>query len=272
MDTIIKNTQPLISVVMPSFNRAHYISQAIESVLSQTYSQWELIIIDDASTDTTALIVANFIKKDGRIRYIKNEVNSGISKSRNRGVAEARGEYIAMLDSDDVWLDAKKLEKQMDFFAHYPQHPEHTAFSPKPLGVLGTWIQKMDDLGNLAEKISFLSDDANIRKNILYKNPIAQSSAVLKTEIVKKAGGYDENIVTMDDHDLWLRMGLISDIAVLPEYTTGYRIHPGGITKKKKLKVATEELHIISKYKAQYPGFLFCTMKGLVRLALAWLH
>ncbi len=254
--------QPLVSVVMPSYNRVHYIEQAIKSVITQTYKNLELIIIDDASTDTTTSIVAEYIKKDDRIRYSKNEKNSGISKSRNNGVALAHGEYVAMLDSDDAWIDPQKLEKQMAFFAKQE-------IASKPLGILGTWIQKMDDTGTLGEKIAFLTDDTSIRKNILYKNPIAQSSVILKTDIIKKAGGYDETIVTMDDHDLWLRMAQISQIAVLPEYTTGYRIHSGGITKKKKIKVATEELRIILKYKKYYPGFIFGTIKGFARLLLA---
>jgi glycosyltransferase involved in cell wall biosynthesis len=270
MDTIlttnkIPSAQPLVSVVMPSYNRAHYIEQAIQSVLAQTYKNFELIIIDDASTDATASIVAEYAKKDARIRYSKNEVNSGISKSRNNGVTLAHGEYVAMLDSDDVWIDSQKLEKQMAFFAK-------SELFTLPLGILGTWIQKMDDTGVLGEKIAFLTDDASIRKNILYKNPIAQSSVVLRADIIKKAGGYDETIVTMDDHDLWLRMAKISSIAVLPEYTTGYRIHQSGITKKKKMKVATEELHIAWKYKGQYPGFIFGLCRGAALVLRALLN
>ena len=103
----------LVSVIMPSYNTASYISDSIKSVLAQTYSNWELIIVDDCSTDNTDAIVAEFLS-DKRIRYYKNPYNSGAAQSRNRALREAKGRYIAFLDSDDLWLP-EKLEKQIRF-------------------------------------------------------------------------------------------------------------------------------------------------------------
>ena len=102
----------LVSIVMPSFNMASYIAESIRSVLNQTYTNWELIIVDDCSTDNTAEIVSSF--NDSRIRYFKNEKNSGAAISRNLAFREARGEYVAFLDSDDLWRE-DKLEKQIHF-------------------------------------------------------------------------------------------------------------------------------------------------------------
>ena len=103
----------LVSVIMPSYNTAAYISASIKSVLAQTYSNWELIIVDDCSTDNTDEIVAEFLV-DKRIRYFKNTQNSGAALTRNRALREAKGEWIAFLDSDDIWLP-EKLEKQIEF-------------------------------------------------------------------------------------------------------------------------------------------------------------
>ncbi len=103
----------LVSVVMPSYNTAKYISQSIDSVLAQTYSEWELIIVDDCSTDNTDEIVAKYLS-DSRIKYLKNDTNSGAAVSRNRALREAKGKWIAFLDSDDLWLP-EKLEKQISF-------------------------------------------------------------------------------------------------------------------------------------------------------------
>lgn len=103
----------LVSVIMPSYNTARYISETIESVLTQTYTNWELIIVDDCSTDNTDEVVKPFLSDD-RIKYMKNETNSGAAISRNRALREAEGKWIAFLDSDDLWLP-EKLEKQIAF-------------------------------------------------------------------------------------------------------------------------------------------------------------
>lgn len=103
----------LVSVIMPSYNTAKYIAESIESVIGQTYPYWELIIVDDCSTDDTDSVVANYLT-DTRIRYLKNEKNSGAAISRNYALREAKGKWIAFLDSDDVWLP-EKLETQIAF-------------------------------------------------------------------------------------------------------------------------------------------------------------
>ena len=103
----------LVSIIMPSYNTAQYISQSIQSVLAQTYLNWELIIVDDCSTDNTENVVSVFLN-DNRIKLLKNERNSGAAVSRNRALREARGKWIAFLDSDDLW-EPEKLEKQIAF-------------------------------------------------------------------------------------------------------------------------------------------------------------
>jgi len=103
----------LVSIIMPSYNTARFIGETINSVLSQTYTNWELIIVDDCSTDNTDEVVGSFLS-DERIRYLKNEKNSGAAVSRNYALREAKGKWIAFLDSDDIWLP-EKLEKQIGF-------------------------------------------------------------------------------------------------------------------------------------------------------------
>lgn len=103
----------LVSIIMPSYNTARFIGETINSVLSQTYTNWELIIVDDCSTDNTDEVVGSFLS-DQRIRYLKNEKNSGAAVSRNYALREAKGKWIAFLDSDDIWLP-EKLEKQIGF-------------------------------------------------------------------------------------------------------------------------------------------------------------
>lgn len=104
----------LVSIVTPVYNAERFIKETIDSVISQTYSNWELILVDDCSSDSSADIISEYIKKDDRIKYIKNEVNSGAAVSRNNGIEASKGQYIAFVDSDDVW-ENEKLEKQLEF-------------------------------------------------------------------------------------------------------------------------------------------------------------
>ena len=105
--------EDLVSIIMPSYNTESFLGETIESVLAQTYSNWELIIVDDCSTDNTDAVIATYLH-DHRIRYFKNEINSGAANSRNRALREAKGRWIAFLDSDDLWT-SDKLKKQTDF-------------------------------------------------------------------------------------------------------------------------------------------------------------
>lgn len=118
--------EKLVSIIMPSYNTGRFIKDTIGSVLCQTYSNWELIIVDDCSTDDTDEIVAPYLT-DQRIRYIKNDVNSGAAVSRNRALREAKGKWIAFLDSDDLWLP-EKLEKQIRFMENGNYHFSYTRY------------------------------------------------------------------------------------------------------------------------------------------------
>lgn len=116
----------LVSIIMPSYNTANYIAASIQSVLDQTYPNWELIIVDDCSTDDTDAVVAPFLT-DARIRYLKNEQNSGAAISRNRALREAKGRWVAFLDSDDLWYPTK-LEAQLKFMQSHGYHFSYTNY------------------------------------------------------------------------------------------------------------------------------------------------
>lgn len=116
----------MVSVIMPSYNTAEYIAESIQSVLNQTYTNWELIIVDDCSTDNTDETVEPYLS-DSRIYYLKNDKNSGAAVSRNRALREAKGKWIAFLDSDDLWLP-EKLEKQIAFMENNGYHFSYTSY------------------------------------------------------------------------------------------------------------------------------------------------
>src|SRR3989344_1436560 len=148
-------TAPQISIVMPTYNRAHLVGRAIESVISQTFQDWELIVIDDASTDGTLEMLHGWRNKDPRIVVIHNAVNQypDISKTLNQGLAVARGKYIARVDDDDYWIAPEKLEKQIAFLE---THTDHV--------LVGTGVIVVDDAGNERYRYLKREDDAAIRR------------------------------------------------------------------------------------------------------------
>jgi glycosyltransferase involved in cell wall biosynthesis len=260
---------PTVSVVITTYNVADYLELSVDSVLAQTYQDWELLIIDDASADSTWEIAGRCATRDGRIHLIRNETNQGIARTRNRVLALARGTYIAVLDGDDLWLDPKKLEMQVAAYEGY-------SASERPLGILGTWIILIDDRGNprpgRSGRIAFSTTDEEIRRSLLYRNQIAQSSVLFVRQAAVDVGGYDNVRTTMSDHDLWLKIATKYALATLPIYALGYRVHNRSVTHKRYMRVAVEELAVVFGHRREYPGFALGLMKGLARLALAMLR
>lgn len=251
-----------VSVIIPTYNRADLISEAIESVLVQTYKDLEIIVIDDASTDTTQEILKNFSSKHNNILITRHETNQGISVTRNEGLALARGKYIAMLDSDDIWLDPTKLEQQVTFLDNYTDHL-----------IVGTFMTVIDEKGVKGNEIKFETEDSAIRTKLLGTNQFMQSSLVFNKEAAQNAGGYDATLPTMEDHDLWLKMLKIGKGANLPIFGLGYRVHAGSVSMQKRRRIAVDEFRVIRRHLRTYPkGSLHALTKGFARVVLAYLN
>jgi glycosyltransferase involved in cell wall biosynthesis len=248
------NIKPQVSIQMCTFNRAHYIPQSIESVLTQTFTNWELLILDDASTDNTKDVVSKYLN-DPRIKYIKNEDNLGIARNRNKGLDLSIGEYIAVLDSDDYWIDNTKLEKQIKFLEN---NPEYT--------LVGTNIIIIDETGKELNKTNFKNSYLDIKNVLLLQNQIAQSTVLYRKNSVLELGGYSDKYMVCDDYDLWLNIAGKFKIRNLPDFTTKYLEHSHGISKEKKLKAAIEHKNIVNKYKRKYPNYILALIKAYVRI------
>lgn len=242
-----------ISIIICTYNRANLLPKAINSVLSQSYGDFELIIIDDASTDSTSEVVSGFT--DSRIKYHKNKNNLGISKSRNLGVSLASGEYIAMLDSDDYWLDNNKLQKQLDVIS-----------GDNKIGLVGTGIVLVDEQGTKIKEDIFATSDNLIRQRILLKNQFAQSSVLFRKEAFF---AYDESLVVCEDLDLWLKIGKSFKLANLEESMTAYLVHSAGISKESKKRIALATDKVISRYKKDYPNYFIAKLKSYLRIIIS---
>jgi glycosyltransferase involved in cell wall biosynthesis len=192
----INDKTPLVSVIMPTYNHARYIGEAIESVLNQSYKNFELIIIDNYSTDNTTEIVASY--NDNRIKYLKFRNNGIIAASRNHGLKNSSGKYVAFLDSDDIWLP-EKLGLQIDLME-----------SNNEIGLSYVLYSHLLEDGSV--KGLFPKSGHRLKGNVftsLYrKSVIANSGTVVRMEVFKELGLLDENpkLVTIEDYEMWLRI------------------------------------------------------------------
>jgi glycosyltransferase involved in cell wall biosynthesis len=232
------NNNILVSVIMPSYNHAAFISEAVDSVINQTYKNWELIIVDNNSTDGTDLILNAFSIKDERIRIIKISNNGIIAKSRNAGLKAAKGSLIAFLDSDDIWFN-NKLEKAIELF------------SITNADCICTNIFRFNESTcSIKPYISRVTGFFNFNDIFPKKNFICQSSVVIKKEIIQAIGYINEDIKvrTIEDYDFWLRI-LSSKFKFYFDSNVYalYRLH-GSNMSKSKVKNAEKHLYYFSKY------------------------
>jgi glycosyltransferase involved in cell wall biosynthesis len=242
----IITTTPLVSIIMLTHNRADYISLAIESALTQTYQNFELLIIDDGSTDNTAEVVAQF--SDPRIKYIKDSVNKGLYARRSESIAHVTGKYMAILDSDDLWTDNEKLALQVAYLEANPT-----------CAVIGTFITIIDEHGHETGKNYYHTTDAEIRNNMLYRNQFANSSVMMRKALLDKTNGY-QNLPAGEDFELFLQLGQLGSFANLARQSMAYRVHPGNVSAQ-KIIVIHSVLKIIEMYKNNYPGYCKARLK-----------
>ena len=209
----------LVSIIMPSYNTAKFIEETVNSVLNQTYTNWELIIVDDCSTDNTDEVVSQF--NDERIKYIKNEKNSGAAISRNRALQEAKGKWIAFLDSDDVWLP-EKLKKQIAFMEKNGYKFSYTKY------------EEIDE--NSKPKNVFVSGPRKITKAGMY-NFCWQGCLTVMYDAETVGLIQIEDLKKNNDYAMWLKVIKKADCYLLSEKLAKYRIRSGSISRHSKLKL-----------------------------------
>ena len=214
---------PVVSVVMPVYNGERFLAEAVESVLGQTYANFELVAVDDASTDASGRILDRY--RDPRVRVLKNDRNLGGARSANRGIAEARGVYVARLDQDDVSLP-RRLEKQVEFLERHPD-----------IAVVGTWAEIIDEQGREIGHRRFATESADLREALLRFCALVHSSVMFRRDPVMAAGSYGTSALGRHcrDYELWLRLSETLRLANLPEVLVKYRVHPEQMSAERVL-------------------------------------
>ncbi len=211
---------PKVSVIMPAYNAEKYIKEAIDSILNQTFKDFEFIIIDDGSTDGTKEIISSY--QESRIKLLENDKNLGLVGSLNKGLQIARGEYIARMDADDIALP-ERLEKQVDFLD-----------KNQDIVLVGSWIDSFDEESKDHFIVEFASDPIIIKWLMVTKNQLAHASVVFRKEIIEREGGYSNKYEHAEDYELWSRLLKNYKIANIPEVLLKHRIHGESVSVKRE--------------------------------------
>lgn len=247
----------MISVIMPVFNAEKYIKKSIESILSQTESNLELLIIDDCGQDSSMEIVSSI--NDSRIRVLKNDENRGIAFSRNRGLDEARGEYIALMDDDDI-APLKRLELGKKYLEENVN-----------VDVVGGSVIQIDKNDcRLSEPYQVICNPKRIWAELLFRNVVANGSTMMRSSFIRKHGlRYKDNYLGMEDYKFWTECAAVGNIANMDEVLLFWRNIEGNETHRymKEKQDARKELFAqIQKENLEMNGFYlnekdFCIYK-----------
>jgi glycosyltransferase involved in cell wall biosynthesis len=209
---------PVVSIVLPVYNCPQYVGQAISSMLSQTMGDFELVVIDDGSTDETPRVLERY--RDPRVRLIFQS-NHGLAATLNRGIETARGRYIARQDQDDYSFPTR-LARQVEYMEGHPD-----------CAIVGTWAEIYRDDAPTGRRHQHPSDNASLKYELLLDNPFVHSSVMLRTSALKGVGGYSTDPLRQppEDYELWSRLARVHEVANLPEALHVYREVHGSMSR-----------------------------------------
>lgn len=240
---------PEISVIMSVYNGEKYLAETIESLINQTFLAWELVVIDDCSSDSTGEILRHYSESDGRIRVHTNETNLKLPSSLNKAIALSRGKYIARMDADDICVP-ERFEKQYDFMEKNPD----TALSSCRFLTLKNGVYSSGGCGGRC-------DFDAIRAMLLTANPILHPGVIARADVMREVW-YDTSLTCTEDLELWTRMANKNlKMQILPEYLLIYRLHDKQITSTTLERQHSEVLKIQSGYLEKLTGSLSEEMK-----------
>ncbi|HDY75873.1 MAG TPA: glycosyltransferase, partial [Candidatus Marinimicrobia bacterium] len=242
---------PKVTVLMSVYNDERYLSESVDSILNQTYKDFEFLIINDGSTDRSREILESY--SDPRIRLVRNDGNIGLTRSLNKGLALAMGEYIARMDADDISLP-ERLEKQVGFLD-----------ADSSVGVLGINSLLIDEDGNVLEKLQRPVTHDSIMAEMLTENRFVHSSVMLRKKLLKMSGYYDEKLDMAQDYELFLRLSLITKLSNLAEPLHMWRKDRTGIS----FAMRSAQIVARDRIRTDYLNKLFSIDKGFIDLVVA---
>ncbi len=212
-NSALPDNPPCVTILMPVYNGQNFIRESIDSILNQTMQDWEFLIIDDASTDGTPVILEEYAYRDNRFTMVRNRENMGITRTLNRGLRLSRGKYVVRMDADDRSLP-ERIEKQVCFMDNHPE-----------IGVSGTWIRTFGY--NEGQLWRYPTQPNEIRCHLLFYSALAHPTAIMRKSFLDASGIiYSERYKTAQDYDFWLRCSEKTSLANIGEALVQLRQHP----------------------------------------------
>ena len=215
--------EPAVTVLMAVYNGERHLEESIDSVFAQTFEDFELLVVDDGSTDATSQILAGYV--DSRLRVIRNELNLGVTRSLNRGLGESRGCYVARQDADDI-SEPDRLERQAAFLDVNPD-----------VTILASSYLRIRDDGSVSGIRNVPTEAVGARWRLLFLNAFTNSSVMFRRDDVERLGGFREEFAYAQDYDLWSRLAFTGNVAALPDTLARYRDTRGSLTAALAAKV-----------------------------------
>lgn len=235
--------KPAVSVLMPAYNAEKYIGEAIESILKQTFKDFEFIILDDASTDNTWKVIQKYAKKDRRIITLKSKKNLYIAKARNKLLKKVRGKYIIWQDADDVAM-LFRIKDQYKFMENNPK-----------VGICGGYLQFINERGKKISVRKYAPDNDTIKKNVFKFAPVAQPAAIVRKKCFQNVGYFNPKYAPSDDLDMNFKIGKKYEFANLKKVLIRYRQNTNSATFSNLRKMELLTIEIRKKYaKDRYYG------------------
>lgn len=225
--------KPMVTVLMSVYNGERFLREAIDSILDQTFTNFEFLIVNDGSTDKSVEIIESY--KDTRIRLINNEKNLKLIASLNKGISLARGKYIARMDCDDISMP-DRLEKEVNFLE-----------SSLDYGLVGTYYTVIDGEGKEQYNVSYPSSNELIKLFLSLNCPLAHGSIMGRTELFKQNLYGSEESYAVEDYELWTRMSKVTKIHNIPEYLFKYRVYGESFSDSKTQLMYNQTLEISKK-------------------------
>ncbi len=239
--TANKENKPLVSILLPAYNAALYLREAIDSILHQTYSHFELIIINDGSVDQTEEIILSY--SDRRIRYIKNESNLGLIDTLNMGIDNSTGQYIIRMDADDISI-YKRIERQVEFMEKHRQ-----------VAVAGSWYYAftMSD----GKMVRGEADSDVLKATLLFNTCLCHPATIIRKSVLDKYKlRYNPKYKHLEDYELWIRISKVADLSNVKEFLFRYRTHDQQISQE-QFNYQKEKANILRAEHLTTLGFVY---------------
>lgn len=251
---IMKTTDlPLVTVIIPAYNAATFIERTLISVLTQTYHNLEIIVVDDGSQDETVAIVRDYLKQDDRVVLLQQE-NAGVAAARNLGIQASSGEFIAPIDADDIWYP-ENIEKQVN----------RAIAGGEKVGLVYSWSVDINENDEMIGGFRASDIEGDVYKTLVCHNFLGNASAsLIRRSVLNQVGYYDSNLKAQnaqgcEDWDLYLRLANIADYAVVPEFLVGYRKLSNSMSRNYETMKRSHDLVMaaVSESRPYFPQWLY---------------